>query len=97
MDRPGRKAPPLAYVITEPCINTKNAACVEVCPVDVIHPRPDEPEWETATMLYVDPVSCVDCGACEDACPVSAVFADDDVPEQWQHFIQVNADWYSNR
>nr|AAB25795.1 7Fe ferredoxin, 7Fe Fd {N-terminal} [Bacillus schlegelii, ATCC 43741, Peptide Partial, 23 aa] [Hydrogenibacillus schlegelii] len=23
-----------AYVITEPCIGTKDASCVEVCPVD---------------------------------------------------------------
>lgn len=87
----------MTYVITEPCISNKNAACVEVCPVDVIHPRPDEPEWATATMLYVDPVSCVDCGACEDACPVQAVFSEDEVPEKWKHFISINADWYSSR
>ena len=32
------------YVITEPCIGTKDTACVDVCPVDCIHPRKDEPD-----------------------------------------------------
>ncbi|HEY4640721.1 MAG TPA: ferredoxin, partial [Thermoanaerobaculia bacterium] len=26
----------MAYVIAEPCVNTKDTACVEVCPVDCI-------------------------------------------------------------
>ncbi len=33
----------MAYVITEACIGTKDASCTEVCPVDCIHPTPDEP------------------------------------------------------
>ena len=36
----------MAYVIAEPCIGTKDTACVDVCPVDCIHPRKDEPEFE---------------------------------------------------
>ena len=28
----------MAYIIAEPCIGTKDTACVDVCPVDCIHP-----------------------------------------------------------
>ena len=53
----------MAYVITEPCIGTKDSACVDVCPVDCIHPRKDEPAFESAKMLYIHPDECIDCGA----------------------------------
>ena len=53
----------MAYVITEPCIGTKDSACVDVCPVDCIHPRKDEPDFETAKMLNIHPDECIDCGA----------------------------------
>ena len=82
------------YVICEPCIGTKDSACVEVCPVDCIHPRKDEPEFEEATQLYIHPDECIDCGACQPACPVEAIFRDEDVPEQWQSYIQINADYF---
>ncbi|MBI3962597.1 MAG: ferredoxin family protein, partial [Deinococcus sp.] len=44
--------------------------------------------------LYIDPDTCIDCGACEPACPVEAIFALDSVPEKWQSFTQKNADYY---
>ncbi len=84
----------MAYVITEPCINVKDASCVDVCPVDCIHPRRDEPAFATAPQLYIDPDECIDCGACEPECPVSAIFPEDDVPAEWHDFIALNADYY---
>ena len=60
----------MAYIICEPCIGTKDSACVDVCPVDCIHPRKDEPDFATAPMLYIHPDECIDCGACMPACPV---------------------------
>jgi ferredoxin len=84
----------LAYIICEPCIGTKDSACVDVCPVDCIHPRKDEPEFETAEMLYIHPDECIDCGACVPACPVEAIFALDETPEKWKNFIPVNAKYY---
>jgi NAD-dependent dihydropyrimidine dehydrogenase PreA subunit len=64
----------MPFVITDPCIGTKDTACVDVCPVDCIHPRKDEPEFETAKMLFIHPDECIDCGACVPACPVSAIY-----------------------
>ena len=32
----------MAYIITEPCIGTKDAACVAVCPVDCIYEGDDQ-------------------------------------------------------
>src|ERR1039458_10802529 len=74
----------MAYVIAEPCIGTKDTACVDSCPVDCIHPKKDSDKFATEEMLYIDPVECIDCGACVPVCPVSAIFALDDLPEKWK-------------
>jgi NAD-dependent dihydropyrimidine dehydrogenase PreA subunit len=59
----------MAYVIAEPCIGTKDTACVDACPVDCIHPRKNEDDYATETQLYIDPVECIDCGACVPVAP----------------------------
>jgi ferredoxin len=87
----------MAYVIAEPCINVKDTACVDACPVDVIHPRRDEPGFSQATQLYIEPNDCIDCGACVPVCPVSAIFPREDLADQWSRFTQINADWYKER
>jgi ferredoxin len=43
-------------------------------------------------MLYIDPDDCIDCGACIPECPVGAIYQDDDVPEQWTSYVQLNAE-----
>jgi ferredoxin len=78
----------MPYVITEPCIGTKDRSCVDVCPVDCIHGTESDPQ------LYIDPEVCIDCGACVSACPVEAIYADADVPEKWKHYATINADYY---
>ena len=80
--------PDVAYVIVQPCVGVKDASCVEVCPVDCIHTD------DAATMYYIDPDECIDCGACVDPCPVDAIFPEDEVPEQWRDFIKINADYF---
>lgn len=82
----------MTYVIAEPCINVKDRSCVDVCPVDCIHPTLEEDKGEV--QLYINPDECIDCGACEPACPVTAIFAEDDMPEKWQPFKDMNADYY---
>ncbi len=84
----------MSHVITEPCINCKDTACVTVCPVDCIHPRKDEPDFPTASQLFIDPDTCIDCGLCIDEWPPKAIYAEDDVPPQWKHYIQLNADHF---
>ena len=69
-----RRLASMPFIITDPCIETKDTACVDVCPVDCIHPRKDEPEFAEATMLYIHPEECIDCGACVPACPVAAIY-----------------------
>ncbi|MEX0800297.1 MAG: ferredoxin family protein [Dehalococcoidia bacterium] len=81
----------MTYVITEPCIDVLDRSCVEVCPVDCIHE-----EEGTDRKLYIDPDECIDCGACEPVCPVTAIFAEDDVPEQWAEYTQLDAQWYKD-
>ena len=81
----------MAYVIAEPCIGTKDTACVDACPVDCIHPKKDEAGYGDADQLFIDPVECIDCGACVPVCPVSAIYAGDDLPEKWAEFAAKNA------
>jgi NAD-dependent dihydropyrimidine dehydrogenase PreA subunit len=88
------KGTSVAYIICEPCVGTKDTACVDVCPVDCIHPRKDEPEFQSTDMLYIHPDECIDCGACVPACPVEAIFALDETPEKWSRFIPVNAQYF---
>jgi len=83
----------MTHIITRACCN--DAACVPVCPVNCIHPTPDEPDYLTAEMLYIDPEGCVDCGACVDACPVGAIVADYDLPDEMARFEEINARWFA--
>ena len=85
----------MTYVIAGTCV--KDDGCVEVGPVDCIHPVPGEPDFETAEQLYIDPEECIDCDACVEACPVDACFAEDQLPEEWAGFAQVNAEYYSRK
>ncbi|GGF23787.1 FAD-dependent oxidoreductase [Williamsia phyllosphaerae] len=84
----------MAHVITQPCCN--DASCISVCPVNCIHPTPDEPEFRTAEMLYIDPDTCIDCGACIDECPVEAIFPDDQLDDKGERYLQINADYYND-
>ena len=87
----------MAYVIAEPCIGTKDTACVDVCPVDCIHPRKDEPDREGVKQLFINPAECIDCGACVPVCPVTAIFALEDLPEKWSSYTPVNAEYYTKK
>jgi ferredoxin len=75
----------MTYIIAEPCVDLKDASCVDVCPVDCI--------YEGETMFYINPEECIDCAACEPVCPVAAIFAEDNVPEEWKNYIPLNYDF----
>lgn len=87
----------MTYVITQPCIGQKDASCVEVCPVDCIHPTPDEPGFDESEQLFINPDECIDCGACEPACPVTAIVEASAVPEAWKDFIHRNVVFFANK
>lgn len=68
-----------------PARNAKYADCVDSCPVDCF--------YEDATMLYINPNECIDCDACVRVCPVDAIFIDSEVPQKWQNYIAINAEF----
>jgi NAD-dependent dihydropyrimidine dehydrogenase PreA subunit len=72
----------MTYIIVSPCVDLKDASCVDVCPVDCI--------YEGETMYYINPDECIDCAACEPVCPVAAIFAEDAVPENEKEYIPLN-------
>jgi ferredoxin len=87
----------MPHVITNRCVGTKDQSCVEVCPVDCIHPAKNidgEAAFEATPQLYIDPDVCIDCGACVPECPVDAIFMDDELPEEFQEFLEVNANYF---
>ena len=74
----------MPFVVTENCIKCKYTDCVEVCPVDCFHEGPN--------MLVIDPDECIDCTLCEPECPAEAIMSDEDVPDEMQQFIALNAE-----
>jgi NAD-dependent dihydropyrimidine dehydrogenase PreA subunit len=76
----------LTYVITEPCIGTKDQSCVEVCPVDCIYDAGDH--------FMINPEECIDCGACEPECPVEAIYPEDEVPDDMESYTTKAADYF---
>jgi ferredoxin--NADP+ reductase len=82
----------MPHVITQSCCS--DGSCVYACPVNCIHPSPDEPGFATAEMLYIDPAACVDCGACVSACPVGAIAPDNRLEPKQLPFVALNAAFY---
>lgn len=82
----------MAHIIAEPCVGVKDKACVAVCPVDCIHELEGEKAGAFPDMLYIDPEECIDCGVCVPECPVEAIFPEEDLPDEWQSYVQINAD-----
>lgn len=72
----------MTHVVAEPCIMCKHTDCVTVCPVDCFH--------EGENFLVIDPEECIDCAACVPECPEEAIFADDELPEEWAEYVEIN-------
>ena len=85
----------MPHIITQSCCS--DGSCVYACPVNCIHPSPDEPGFATSEMLYIDPVACVDCGACVNACPVGAIAPDTKLEPEQLPFVALNASFYPDR
>jgi len=92
-------------VITGRCDGVCDTACVDVCPMDCIHgpvpletiratPPGERPSRFAGTQMFVNPDECISCGACYSACPVNAIYADDEVPPEDHHFIELNARFF---
>lgn len=103
----------MIYVITDPCRGVCDTSCVDVCPVDCIHPAVDLEElrgvrdeggeealvekYGPDVQLYIDPEECISCGACEPQCPVQAIFEEDEIPEKWENYIEINAKFFEDQ
>jgi ferredoxin len=74
----------MTHVVCEPCFGCKYTDCVVVCPVECF--------YEGEKILYIHPDECIDCEACVPECPVEAIFHEDNVPEEWKPFTQLNAE-----
>ena len=72
----------MTYVVKDQCIKCKYMDCVEVCPVDCF--------YEGENMLVIHPDECIDCAACIPECPVEAIFADTDLPDEMEHWLEKN-------
>jgi NAD-dependent dihydropyrimidine dehydrogenase PreA subunit len=80
----------MTHIITEPCVNVKDTACIDVCPVDCIYGKDANKQ-----ILYIHPEECIDCGLCVDACPVEAIYPEEAVPQKWLSWIAVNYRYFN--
>lgn len=74
----------MTFVVTEQCIKCKYTDCVEVCPVDCFHEGPN--------FLAIDPDECIDCTLCEPECPVEAILPEEDLTDDQQFYLELNAE-----
>ncbi len=73
----------MTHAVCQPCDGCKYTDCVVVCPVECF--------YEGETMLYIHPDECIDCEACVPECPVEAIFHEDNIPEEWLSYLELNA------
>ena len=73
----------MAYVVTEACINFKYTDCASNCPTTCFR--------EGVNMVVIDLTDCIDCNLCAELCPVEAIYLDEEVPEKWESYIELNA------
>jgi len=76
----------MAHIIASACIDVKDGACQQVCPVECI--------YEGGRMMYIHPEECIDCGICLSVCPVQAIYADDELPAAETAFAAANAEFF---
>ena len=69
----------MPYVITEKCLSEVYAQCVDVCPVNCIHPG----DYKGEEFMIIDPETCIDCGQCLPECPINAIVATVDESPEW--------------
>jgi ferredoxin len=72
----------MTFIVTEQCIRCKYTDCVEVCPVDCFYEGPN--------FLVINPDECIDCALCEPECPVNAIYSEDELPEKYQSYLELN-------
>ena len=90
----------MTHIITEACVGTCDTACVEVCPVDCIHPTKENWTAEfkadlSDKQLFINPEDCIDCGACVPECPVEAIYPDDAIPDGQEKYLEINAEHFA--
>ena len=78
----------MTYIVTRLCL--RDTACIDVCPVECMVLGQPEEEWP---WLYIDPDTCIDCGACVPECPYEAIFPDEEVPAE---FVAQPGTWINN-
>ncbi len=69
----------MTHVITSLCL--RDNGCSDVCPVECINPGAPSEKWPN---YYIDPATCIDCGACIPECPYTAIFPEERVPSAYK-------------
>lgn len=69
----------MSHVILEKCLGEVYASCVDVCPVECIHPV----DYKGQGFMVIDPEVCIDCGVCLPECPIGAIVGSVDENPDW--------------
>ena len=79
----------MAYIITEPCIGTKDTACVDVCPVDCIHAE-RRAGFRNRPRCCLHPDEGIE-RRLRTRVPGRGHYSLDETPHKWADFIHLNA------
>lgn len=80
----------MAYIVTSLCVDCKDTACADVCPVECIYEYTGDDHDKFPNQLYIHPDECIDCTNCEPACPWKAIFEEDETPAIFKSTIELN-------
>ena len=75
----------MAYIITAACTGAECLSCLEVCPVDAIHPKPGQAGFAAANQLAIHADACIHCGSCARVCPLQAAVAGEQPRRLWAY------------
>ncbi len=74
----------MTYIVTDRCVDSRYTECVADCPVDCFY------EIQDPHMLIINPDECIDCDACVALCPVNAIYPEEEVPDEYQEWVEKN-------
>ena len=77
----------MPHVITAACVDCKDSASTQCCPVDCIYEGP--------RTFYIHPDECIDCGVCLSFCPPQAIYEDVRLPPAQAQFLAINREFFS--
>jgi|GEM_PF-938660 len=82
----------MSFIIGEACVNEKDGACIDACPIEDCIQEADK-------QMYINPETCIECGACVPVCPVDAIYEDEEeaTDEEGEFIVHENYNFFNQK